>query len=82
LVVGTKDCIPDDEAYDDNNGDCADEQRQFGALAQRPSLVLVEVVDRVEGMWGRALTRPTTGEDRGGLIINAPPTALRRVGGP
>ena len=49
LAGGAEDRIPDDEADDDDHGDCADEQRQFGAPAQRLSLVLVIVVDRVEG---------------------------------
>ena len=82
LVVGTEDCIPDDEADDNHYGDCADEQRQFGALPQRPPLVLVEVVDRVEGRWGTVLTRPTAGQDRGGLIIDAPRTPWRGADGP
>jgi hypothetical protein len=82
LVVGTEDCIPDDEADDDHNGNCTDEQRQFGALPQWPSPVVVEVIDGVDGGWGAMLTRPTAGQDRGGLIIDAPRTPWRGAQGP
>ena len=49
-LFADKDGIPDDKADHDNGGDRTDEERDLGPTAKRRPLVVVVIVDRVEGL--------------------------------
>jgi hypothetical protein len=63
-----KDGISDDKADYDDGGDRTDEQRDLGPSAQRRPLLVVVIVDCVEGL-GAVFGGPAAGKNRRGLVV-------------